>query len=952
MKKRILSILLAVMMIVPMFAMPMSVSAIASGEYSYKFEEKDARNAVAGQVIDVAATGECATAPTIDGKATAGEYTNSATFKLRTKVGSNTPEATIPVQIAVKGGYLYVYFEYADETRQKNIQYDIGVAQTHRSDTAWSRKQATWNSDNTTGDHSWLMTPHGKSNWLAWTNTMDTDVFLIEKAWDKGYEAKFDLRSYYQLFANSARGDGIYETPCVTLAIWYNVDNTVSSGALKYPDEPGQAHYAFPYGGNLTIDSEVTTTWVPATIIIPEESRALIAQDKRAISATVGGDYINSAANQMINNGRVYSDVLPVVDGTVNDNEYSAVMEYNGVDKATDKKMKMYYSVGRNGLVYLALTFKTDAAQQVLVQPGLVVNNGPMMQSRGGVTLKTDGTRANQNSLFKDASNGSGWINLWGGISDNYTRSDTSSAATYTEGVMTYEFTLSLPMLIFAVEEAGWSAYNAIGMFFYMWIGGTQYKLLPENGYTYASATETALKTKYGFNLNLGYWSPTLALPTDFYENFKVKDFYDAEDYFASGLNEDTLLRTEVAPSVVGLDGKISAGEYTAVQAWDKTTARASDSQLVPGINYDISGKNNFAYDDEYLYVGAEVYDPNFVDGETYFQFNVGALDLTDLPIDIGHTVRRMNFTVKYTGGETVVSTYGGILRSQQCNSTVKDDNGNAYIGQSAWIAGFSSKKAEAVASYDADTKTIVYEIKIKRADLEEAFEIEDLDRLQITTLAVYTNKETGAKDQYAWSFFKDTTSRVMNILNVQAGVDNGGNLTYSANMYGHVIYLNRDFATKDGASARISTENAGLRFKTVYTDAYLAEMKAYAEAKGETMEIGTLIAPANYITGEFTHAALGTGNYIEVMANVATPYANANGVTTIAGSIVNIKTANLTRDFAGIGFIRIGDEVFYSDTYTVRNVAEIATAALADTTATFTPGQILILKKLNGTAN
>ena len=56
--------------------------------------------------------------------------------------------------------------------------------------------------------------------------------------------------------------------------------------------------------------------------------------------------------------------------------------------------------------------------------------------------------------------------------------------------------------------------------------------------------------------------------------------------------------------------------------------------------------------------------------------------------------------------------------------------------------------------------------------------------------------------------------------------------------------------------------------------------------------------------------------------------------VTTIAGSLVGIKAANLDRDFAGIGFIKIGDKYFYSDTYAVKNVSAVASAALADTTA------------------
>ena len=98
-------------------------------------------------------------------------------------------------------------------------------------------------------------------------------------------------------------------------------------------------------------------------------------------------------------------------------------------------------------------------------------------------------------------------------------------------------------------------------------------------------------------------------------------------------------------------------------------------------------------------------------------------------------------------------------------------------------------------------------------------------------------------------------------------------------------------------------------------------------------MEIGTLIAPADFITnGEFTHAALGAGNYVEVAAVQDAPFSNVGGVTTFAGSLVNIKESNLDRDFAGRGFIKIGNEYFYSDTYAVKSVSYVASAALLDT--------------------
>ena len=180
--------------------------------------------------------------------------------------------------------------------------------------------------------------------------------------------------------------------------------------------------------------------------------------------------------------------------------------------------------------------------------------------------------------------------------------------------------------------------------------------------------------------------------------------------------------------------------------------------------------------------------------------------------------------------------------------------------------------------------------------------------------------------------------------------------------------------STLNAASARISVTNedqSGLRFKTTYTAAYIDELKALAAEKNETLEIGTLIAPKSYVeaAGAFTHAALAAkyaeNPYVQVVAVVDAPFASGNGVITYAGSIVNIKKNDM--EFAGIGYVKIGDTYYYSESYCVRDIATVATAALADTSSVandvykftieagvsyspYTVGQRLILSKLNGT--
>ena len=184
--------------------------------------------------------------------------------------------------------------------------------------------------------------------------------------------------------------------------------------------------------------------------------------------------------------------------------------------------------------------------------------------------------------------------------------------------------------------------------------------------------------------------------------------------------------------------------------------------------------------------------------------------------------------------------------------------------------------------------------------------------------------------------------TKLSKTLQYMTRADFNGVLNYSS-VYIHntVVHFVDNVATMNSASARISTQNSGLRFKTVYSDAYLDKMKAYAAEKGVEMKVGTLIAPNDYVerSGAFTHKALGAGNYVQVFGDVEKAYAKGSGTTTIAGSIVNIKEKNLNRDFAGIGFIQIGDEYFYASTYAVRNIAFVANAALNDTWNTEIPG-------------
>ena len=147
---------------------------------------------------------------------------------------------------------------------------------------------------------------------------------------------------------------------------------------------------------------------------------------------------------------------------------------------------------------------------------------------------------------------------------------------------------------------------------------------------------------------------------------------------------------------------------------------------------------------------------------------------------------------------------------------------------------------------------------------------------------------------------------------------------------------------TFNSASVRVSSEHPGLRFKTAVDKEALEELIAtYGK---ENIEIGTIIVPTDTVTelDMITVAALDAANikYMKVHAIIDTPYSSSDTTNVYAGSIVNLKSANLGRNFTGVGYIAItksnGEVVYYySSTTATRNVSYIASCAIADTSET-----------------
>lgn len=141
-----------------------------------------------------------------------------------------------------------------------------------------------------------------------------------------------------------------------------------------------------------------------------------------------------------------------------------------------------------------------------------------------------------------------------------------------------------------------------------------------------------------------------------------------------------------------------------------------------------------------------------------------------------------------------------------------------------------------------------------------------------------------------------------------------------------------------DGAAVRLVKDDAGLRFIAVTGKAYLDSFKG----EGKTVTQGIIIAPTDYITGDFTIEALGDeSKYLEIEALKYVNNPEADGYYKYTGVIVDINTFNYTRDFSAIAYIKVVDDetqeatYYYSDyneKVNSRNVADVARAALYDT--------------------
>ncbi len=141
--------------------------------------------------------------------------------------------------------------------------------------------------------------------------------------------------------------------------------------------------------------------------------------------------------------------------------------------------------------------------------------------------------------------------------------------------------------------------------------------------------------------------------------------------------------------------------------------------------------------------------------------------------------------------------------------------------------------------------------------------------------------------------------------------------------------------STQRSASARISGEHSGLRFKTHIAHTLIDEL--IAEYGKENISVGTLIAPTDTLKGKALTHGIGSVNvdYIDVLATIDKPFASFDAYNVYAGSIVDINKSNLGRSFTAVGYIKIhkgaAQSFIYSESSAARTVSFVASSAFDD---------------------
>ena len=523
--KRILSILLAAMMVVSLAVMLVPVSAADAAEvpndYSFKFEDVDARNQTADQVIDLGAIEEVEGDIVIDGVIDE-VYSDAYTLKKTVGTASSDGPATIKVHFAIKDGALYVALDTGLELRSK-LRLMLGLWNDENSGSGYSR---IWFDQSVAGVVSEKQTNEIRKDVKLNNSTGGSqygwaDDYLIDHdgdgnrdnniVWKDGvYEMAFEIGAFYKTYASHVP-DFSWDNPCMHLSVYLLKDtssNVTTSHAL-YAVSPQECKDRGE-NGKLKIGSAEVGDFMGYTIILPEFALEYAKENSRGTVGELGTDWRNAIEGQLAV-VEDYADRAPVVDGIVDANEYTTAHDVTEAIKAN-------YAVN-GGYFYASFTYAEETFSDLLFEPFLAVNaSGNFTLSKTSATLKTDGSfvandgaavRAGELNVFVDK--------FFGSSNAKVTCAVVAAGASHNEGVTTYEVKVDLVKLIEVFKDLGWDAAEGNCIKFNLAPGAdaanaVSYTLTSaqSNGVAYHAGSRTG-KTQQ----TLSYVLPTVALPDD-----------------------------------------------------------------------------------------------------------------------------------------------------------------------------------------------------------------------------------------------------------------------------------------------------------------------------------------------------------------------------------------------------------------------------------------------------
>lgn len=163
-----------------------------------------------------------------------------------------------------------------------------------------------------------------------------------------------------------------------------------------------------------------------------------------------------------------------------------------------------------------------------------------------------------------------------------------------------------------------------------------------------------------------------------------------------------------------------------------------------------------------------------------------------------------------------------------------------------------------------------------------------------------------------------------------------GASFTAEADMTLDPLYL--DMKMIEGASVRTATP-AGLRFTTEISEPEYQSLVAM----GAKFELGTIIAPTDFIDGEFTYEALNAAGKDCLLIPCKIFWSNSDSVRTYTGVISNLHEENYNRNFSARSYVTMtytdgSTKTFYSDYIEAshsRSAYRVSCSAMADSSST-----------------